>query len=69
MTGGSGAAVAEASLATREVVLADGSVLAFDGLVVATGLRVRRLALPAPAGGPARVRTVEDAVALRAELT
>ncbi|MBI4940674.1 MAG: FAD-dependent oxidoreductase [Actinobacteria bacterium] len=63
-----GSAVAEASLGTREVVLADGSVLPFDGLVVATGLRVRRLTLPAPEGGRHAVRTLEDAVALRADL-
>ncbi|WP_088319361.1 NAD(P)/FAD-dependent oxidoreductase [Kineosporia sp. R_H_3] len=63
-----GSAVAEASLGTREVILADGSVLPFDGLVVATGLRVRRLTLPAPEAGRYAVRTLEDAVALRADL-
>ena len=63
-----GVGVAEASLLAREVVLADGSVLPFDGLVVATGLRVRRLAIPAPDGGRHPVRTLEDAVALRADL-
>jgi NADPH-dependent 2,4-dienoyl-CoA reductase/sulfur reductase-like enzyme len=63
-----GVGVADASLATREVILADGSVLPFDGLVVATGLRVRRLAIPAPDGGRHPVRTLEDAVALRADL-
>jgi 3-phenylpropionate/trans-cinnamate dioxygenase ferredoxin reductase subunit len=63
-----GTPVAEASLTTREVVLADGSVLTFDGLVVATGLRVRRLTLPAPEGGRHAVRTLEDSAALRADL-
>jgi NADPH-dependent 2,4-dienoyl-CoA reductase/sulfur reductase-like enzyme len=63
-----GSPVAEASLTTREAVLADGSVLSFDGLVVATGLRPRRLPLPAPDGGRHAVRTIEDAVALRADL-
>jgi NADPH-dependent 2,4-dienoyl-CoA reductase/sulfur reductase-like enzyme len=63
-----GTAVAQASLVTREVVLADGAVLPFDGLVVATGLRVRRLTLPAPAGGRHAIRTIEDAAALRADL-
>jgi NADPH-dependent 2,4-dienoyl-CoA reductase/sulfur reductase-like enzyme len=63
-----GCTVAEASLQAREVVLADGTVLAFEGLVVATGLRVRRLALPAPAGGRHALRTREDSAALGAEL-
>ena len=63
-----GAGVAEASLTTKEVVLTDGSVMPFDGLVVATGLRVRRLMIPAPDGGRHAVRTLEDAVALRADL-
>ncbi|MFZ0159684.1 MAG: FAD-dependent oxidoreductase, partial [Kineosporiaceae bacterium] len=35
-------------LAARQVVLADGEVLDFDGLVAASGLRVRRLSIPAP---------------------
>lgn len=64
-----GTPVAEASLTSKEVVLADGTALPFDGLVVATGLRVRRLTLPAPEGGRHAVRTLEDAVALRADLT
>ncbi len=63
-----GSPVAEAGLAAKEVVLADGSVLSFDGLVAATGLRVRRLTLPAPVGGRHALRTLEDAVSLRAEL-
>jgi NADPH-dependent 2,4-dienoyl-CoA reductase/sulfur reductase-like enzyme len=43
--------------------------LAWDGLVVATGLRSKRLSLP---GSPAHrhaVRSLDDAIALRAELT
>jgi NADPH-dependent 2,4-dienoyl-CoA reductase/sulfur reductase-like enzyme len=54
-----------------ELTLADGDTVRFDGLVVATGLRPRRLDVPGPAGpGSGRhvVRTLEDCVALRAEL-
>lgn len=63
-----GVPAAEASLDAREVVLADGTVLHYDGLVVATGLRVRRLTLPAPEGGRHALRTIEDARALRDDL-
>ncbi|MFJ5266064.1 NAD(P)/FAD-dependent oxidoreductase [Streptomyces sp. NPDC088387] len=52
--------------AERTVRLADGTVLPYDGLVVATGVRPRRL----PGGGGAHVlRTLDDAVALRGRLT
>jgi 3-phenylpropionate/trans-cinnamate dioxygenase ferredoxin reductase subunit len=47
----------------------DGDELAWDGLVIATGLRSKRLDLP---GSPAHrhaVRSLDDALALRAELT
>jgi NADPH-dependent 2,4-dienoyl-CoA reductase/sulfur reductase-like enzyme len=64
-----GAGAAEASLATREVILTDGSVLPFDGLVVATGLSARRLLIPAPPLGRHVIRTLEDAERLRADLT
>ncbi|UQT58672.1 NAD(P)/FAD-dependent oxidoreductase [Streptomyces durmitorensis] len=62
-----GAAVESADLTARTLTLADGSVHAYEGLVAATGVRPRRLPLP---GGPPRhvVRTLEDSVALRAEL-
>src|SRR5690606_2336981 len=50
--------------AARRVELADGSSLAYDKLVLATGARVRRLDLP----GALYLRTIEDALALRAAL-
>lgn len=50
------------------VELDDGQRLDADGLVAASGLRSRRLQLPGPAGGRHALRTVDDAVALRAEL-
>jgi 3-phenylpropionate/trans-cinnamate dioxygenase ferredoxin reductase component len=63
-----GVAVTGADLAARIVRLADGTEVSYDGLVVATGLRPRRL--DAPGSGPSRhvVRTLDDAAALRARL-
>jgi NADPH-dependent 2,4-dienoyl-CoA reductase/sulfur reductase-like enzyme len=69
-----GSAAVASSLTERTVTLADGEVLAWDGLAITTGLRVRRLAddvaagVPASGAGRHAVRTLEDAVALRAEL-
>lgn len=56
----------------RQATLHDGSILAYDALVAATGVRARRLTVPGPAGtasaGRHVVRTLDDAVALRAAL-
>jgi 3-phenylpropionate/trans-cinnamate dioxygenase ferredoxin reductase component len=57
-----------ADLAARTVTLADGTVLGWDGLVVATGVRSRRLALPGPRNGLHAVRTLDDLAALRTDL-
>jgi NADPH-dependent 2,4-dienoyl-CoA reductase/sulfur reductase-like enzyme len=51
---------------SRTVTLADGGRLRADAVVVATGSRARRL--PGAPPGVHTVRTVQDAVALRAEL-
>jgi 3-phenylpropionate/trans-cinnamate dioxygenase ferredoxin reductase component len=52
---------------TREVVLANGSRLAFDRLLLATGARARRLGIPgAELAGVMSLRTRADADALRA---
>ncbi|MGW3497415.1 NAD(P)/FAD-dependent oxidoreductase [Streptomyces sp. NPDC001020] len=64
-----GAAVTSARLADRVVVLEDGAELPFDGLVVATGMRPRRLRCPGPLAGRHTVRTIADAQVLRDELT
>ncbi|MEV8630320.1 FAD-dependent oxidoreductase [Streptosporangium sp. NPDC051023] len=64
-----GVPIAAADLAVRAVRLADGTELAYDGLVVATGMRPRRLPVPGPVAGRHVVRTLEDAATLRAELT
>lgn len=54
---------------TREVVLADGSRLAFDRLLLATGAQPRRLPLPgADLDGVMALRTRADADALRAAI-
>ena len=44
-----------------------GELVRYDGLVVATGLRPRRLALPGPLQGRHCIRTLDDCVGLRAE--
>jgi NADPH-dependent 2,4-dienoyl-CoA reductase/sulfur reductase-like enzyme len=61
-----------ADLDSREVVLAGGEVVGYDALVAATGVSARRLPIPGPppdaAGGRHVVRTLDDAVVLRAAL-
>ena len=47
---------------------ADGTGARYDGLVVATGLRSRRLHVPGPVAGRHTLRTVEDCLALRTAL-
>ncbi|MBC9724200.1 FAD-dependent oxidoreductase [Streptomyces sp. TRM68367] len=64
-----GTRVAAARLAERTVELDDGSALPYDGLVVATGMRPRRLRCPGPLAGRHTVRTLDDAQALRGALT
>jgi len=55
---------------TRELVMADGERIAYDRLVLATGSRVRTLeVLPPGAPGVHYMRGLDDALALRAELT
>ncbi|GGL01658.1 NAD(P)/FAD-dependent oxidoreductase [Streptomyces flaveus] len=64
-----GAKIVAARLAERTVELDDGSALSYDGLVVATGMRPRRLRCPGPLAGRHTVRTLADAQGLRDELT
>jgi NADPH-dependent 2,4-dienoyl-CoA reductase/sulfur reductase-like enzyme len=64
-----GARVVAARLDDRTVVLDDGSALSYDGLVVATGMRPRRLRCPGPLAGRHTVRTLADARGLREALT
>jgi NADPH-dependent 2,4-dienoyl-CoA reductase/sulfur reductase-like enzyme len=64
-----GTRVTVARLAERAVELHDGSVLSYDGLVVATGMRPRRLRCPGPLAGRHTIRTIDDAQVLRDDLT
>ncbi|MEU8752804.1 NAD(P)/FAD-dependent oxidoreductase [Streptomyces chartreusis] len=64
-----GTRVAAARLAERTVALDDGTEIPYDGLVVATGMRPRRLRCPGPLAGRHTVRTIDDAQGLREELT
>ncbi|MFJ8493998.1 NAD(P)/FAD-dependent oxidoreductase [Streptomyces sp. NPDC094038] len=59
-----GAAAVGLDVADRTVRLADGSELAYDGLILATGVRPRRL----PGEGAHVLRTLDDALTLRERL-
>lgn len=63
-----GQAAVETDMARRRLTLTDGTTLPFDGLVVATGLRARRLSVPGPSSGRHVLRTIGDCVGLRAQL-
>ncbi|WP_369382980.1 NAD(P)/FAD-dependent oxidoreductase [Streptomyces sp. cg36] len=67
-----GTRITAARLNERVLTLDGGEELAFDGLVVATGLRARRLRCAGPSGpgsGRHTLRTLADARALRSRLT
>ena len=71
-----GAQATAADLAARTVTTSDGSTHGYAALVIATGLRPRRLPFPPDAAaaadsGPPRhaIRTLDDALTLRAQLT
>ncbi|MFF0589236.1 NAD(P)/FAD-dependent oxidoreductase [Streptomyces sp. NPDC003781] len=64
-----GTRVATADLDQRTVGLDDGETLTYAGLVVATGMRPRRLNCPGPRAGRHTVRTLADAQGLREALT
>jgi NADPH-dependent 2,4-dienoyl-CoA reductase/sulfur reductase-like enzyme len=61
-----GTAAASLDLASREVTLEDGRRVRFDGLVIATGARARKPRWHAGLRGVFTLRTVDDALALRA---
>lgn len=56
-------------LAGRTITLASGELVSYTGLVIATGLRPRRLSAPGPDSGRYVVRTIDDALRLRERLT
>ncbi|HJQ07274.1 MAG TPA: FAD-dependent oxidoreductase [Nocardioides sp.] len=55
--------VVASDLANRRLHLEDGQAFDYDGLVVASGVRARRLAVPGPA--PLTLRSYDDALTLR----
>lgn len=57
------------NLERGEVTLADGRTLAMSGLVIASGIRPRRLPIPGPENGRYTLRTADDAQHLRQLLT
>jgi 3-phenylpropionate/trans-cinnamate dioxygenase ferredoxin reductase component len=60
---GSGAVASD--LTSRTVTLGNGTVLEFDGLAIASGIRPRRLPIPGPEGGRFPLRTIDDATQVR----
>jgi 3-phenylpropionate/trans-cinnamate dioxygenase ferredoxin reductase component len=53
----------------RSVELDDGNHIAYDGLIIATGIAPRRLATGHDLAGVQVLRTVDDALALRSQMT
>ncbi|WP_328601441.1 NAD(P)/FAD-dependent oxidoreductase [Nocardia terrae] len=54
--------------AARVIALADGDRVRYDGMIIATGLRPRRLPFGHELAGVHVLRTLDDALAVRAEL-
>jgi NADPH-dependent 2,4-dienoyl-CoA reductase/sulfur reductase-like enzyme len=65
---GPGAGARALDLDAREVVLAGGTRLGFDGLVIATGATPRRLPGADALAGVHTLRTLDDCLAIRADL-
>jgi 3-phenylpropionate/trans-cinnamate dioxygenase ferredoxin reductase subunit len=63
-----GEVVTSADVDKQTAQLADGGIIEYDGLVVATGVRARRLPLDAPLAWRHVVRTLDDALLLRNQL-
>ena len=63
-----GSGATELDVAARELTLADGSVLGFDGLVIATGAHPRRLAGQDAFDHVHELRTLDDSLRLRSEI-
>lgn len=61
-----GIAATGLDLASRTVTLADGRVLPYDGLVIATGARARHIPGTEGLAGVHALRTLDDALAVRA---
>lgn len=63
-----GSPAASCDLEDGTVTLADGTVLPFSGLVIASGIRPRQLPIPGPTKGRFLLRNAEDAAELRSVL-
>lgn len=63
-----GSRATSANLSGRTVTLADGDQVTFDALVVATGLRPRRLGFSSASAHRFVCRTIDDATAIRARI-
>lgn len=63
-----GSAAQSCDLEADTVTLADGTVLPFAGLVIASGIRPRQLPIPGPTEGRFLLRNADDAAALRESL-
>ena len=64
-----GNAVVSSDLDAQTITLADDTVIEYNSLIIATGLRPRRLSMPgAPTSGAHAIRTLDDAMTLRPEL-
>ena len=63
-----GSGAADCNLDAGTVTLADGSVIEFEGLVIASGIRPRALPIPGPTAGRYFLRNAQDAVDLRTYL-
>src|SRR5688572_3574685 len=64
-----GVRAASVDLRARRVTLADGTWIDYDRLIIATGARARTLPRIAARDGLLVLRTLDDAIALRRELT
>src|SRR5215468_7648127 len=63
-----GEPVVSADLRNQRLTVKSGAAIEYDALVVATGLRPRRLSVPGPEHGRHVLRTIEDCLSLRAAL-
>lgn len=63
-----GSAASGLDLGRRELTLADGTVIGFDGLVIATGAHPRRLSGQETFDHVHELRTLDDALRLRSEI-
>lgn len=64
-----GARVESVDLDAKTLKLDSGEIVDFEGLIIASGVRSRRLPIPGPTEGRTVVRSLDEAVALRERLS